>query len=190
MVENLLADPVAPVVPPSPEEELVARLFGSMTKPESPPLPADATPGERLFGGMHTHGDAQRGIATTMIEHDGMSREQANAVAEEWAPVFAEAGLSNTEASTLAEAGAAIYQRPPSDEQRQQWASMAQDALQADYRPEGVAQALADARTLVQRVAAKHPGIVAWLDAGAGDHPAVIRAVCARARELRKQGRL
>ncbi|MBA3597958.1 MAG: hypothetical protein H0W40_11375 [Methylibium sp.] len=190
MAENLLADPVAPETPLSPDEELGRRLFGSMTKPESPPPPADATPEERLFGGMHTHGDAQRGIATTMIEHDGMSREQANAVAGEWAPVFAEAGLSNTEASTLAEVGAAIYQRPASDEQRQQWASMAREALQADYRPDGVAQALADAKVLVQRLAASHPGIVAWLEAGAGDHPQVVRVIAARARELRKAGRL
>lgn len=190
MAENLLADPVTPDVPPSPEEQMAAKLFGDMKKPEPPPLPADATPAEKLFGGTHTHDVATRAISGALVEHDGMSREHANAVAGEWAPVFATAGLSNSESSAVAEVGAAIYQRPPSDEQRQQWASVAQEALQADYRPEGVAQALADARTLVQRVAAKHPGVIAWLDAGAGDHPAVIRAVCARARELRKAGRL
>lgn len=154
---------------PSPDDALARKLYDAPTGPD-------------YFG------DATRAIVTDLRERELMPDQDAQAQAATWSPVFAELGLSSVEASNVVDAAIAAARNAGDDgELAASWAADAANIVRQDYGPEGAGQALADARALV----ARYPKIARMLEeTGLGNHPAIVRIACAKARALRLRGEL
>jgi hypothetical protein len=108
----------------------------------------------------------------------------AQKTADDWVGVFARHDL--VDASHVAQAVAEVARRPPTAEKAAQWRTDAAEALKSEYG-ERAGDVLADVRKLVK----SDPQLSRYLEkSGAGNHPAVVRAMAATAVAARKAGKL
>jgi len=171
-----------------PAKDAAETLFGT-SPPTAKNDDAPKTDEDRaatLYKESPIHNDALRVLEASALE-DLATPEEARAAAASWTPLFDRHGLSATQSAQLAEVAVSVHRSPPDEATIARWQSESRDVLAAEYGPAGAAQALADARLVVD----SDPALTKYLnDSGLGNHPRVVAAVAARARELRKAGKL
>lgn len=187
------AEPIAPAARPDPDADRAERMFGKpAAKPPAGETPSDAEVADKLFGGgdpLLRHGDAGRAIERSAMEDHLSDPDEAKDVAAAWAYEFDRFDLSSTESAQLADLGAAVFANPATPELVLQWAEEAKTALAQDFGPHGAAQALADARLLIEKFGT--PELRDVLDStGLGSRPEIVRLAAAKARALRLAGKL
>jgi hypothetical protein len=179
----------------SPANTLAERMFGNSTRaPATEPTPnpearaarSEGEIAESMFDGSKSHGDAERVIERGLIESDLEDPAIAAGFAKEWTPIFMEFKVNATESKALADIGIQAHANPPDETKLAQWVGDAKQMLKQDFG-DSAGQALADGMTLV----AKNPELSRYLqETGLGNHPLVVKTVCAKARALRAAGKL
>lgn len=185
-------------------DALAARMFGGTTPTAAAPAAQPAQPTNDgnlgtaevrddadvaavMFKDSPIHGDAERAIESALKEHELQAPAAAQAVAQEWTPIFNDLGLNSTESAQLTEIGLSAYINPPDATLVGNWEADAKAVLKQEYGVDGAHQALADAQALI----ARNPTLRNYLhETGLGSHPQVVRIAAMKARDLRARGKL
>lgn len=154
-----------------------------MSENQDTPLATDPI----IYDRMKANPDAVRALVENSKTYGLMTPDAAEKHVERtWAPVLKRYDLTNNEANSLAALDGMAHQKPPAAEQRAAWASDAKAALLATYGPNGVGQALKDAKAFI----AQDPQLHKFASKGFGDHRSLVLLAARLGSEARKSGRL
>jgi hypothetical protein len=212
---NARPEPATPVQQaPTSEQRLAATLYGT-PDPAKPEAQAPATPtatdpvaedkagaqpaaqslyepddkpldDQQRAAAESTYGSAMRTAKSELVERAGWDVGEAHASAAAAGELFYRHGVSSDDAQHVTEAAISAEVNGVTDEQMAEWRTRSYGALRADWGA-SADQMLADARALVKTDPRLHDYLHST---GLGNHPAVVRVIANRARQLRSQGKL
>lgn len=152
---------------------------------ESGPTPLSTD--SLIYDRLKAHPDAVRSIEEGAKAEALMSPEAARKhMADNWAPVFRRYDLLSTEAAALAGLDRIAHGKVPDEATRAGWRDAAKAALLAEYGPDRVGQALADARAFI----GQDPQLKKFAMRGFGDHKVLGLMAARLGGQARKEGRL
>lgn len=173
---------------PDADKQLTHEVYGKPS-PAAEKAQEDEKPARSEFAAnVMPYGPQVAQSVQRAAESVGEDAETAQASAAAWSQAFDHFGIPEAHIDHLVSAGLQVASGPPDEATAKAWTSEAHQRLASEYGgPDGGARALETARAWVQA----HPGLVQFLDrTGLGNHPRVVAAIAATARQAQQDGKV